>query len=90
MEDLIRQHEGVLEVAVIGIPDERAGEIPGAYVKTEKFSRNTSWSKLDGTFLISKIATLKCDKEASRYRRIGCKYFAIKFLLILSCYGYFY
>ena len=32
MEDLIRQHEGVLEVAVIGIPDERAGEIPGAYV----------------------------------------------------------
>ena len=32
LEDLIRQHEGVLEVAVIGIPDERAGEIPGAYV----------------------------------------------------------
>ena len=32
LEDLIRQHEGVLEVAVTGIPDERAGELPRAYV----------------------------------------------------------
>ena len=32
LEDLIRQHEGVLEVAVTGIPDERAGEMPRAYV----------------------------------------------------------
>ena len=89
MEDLIRQHEGVLEVAVIGIPDERAGEIPGAYV-IRKNGKVLEKHIMDGTFLISKIATLKCDKEASRYRRIGCKYFAIKFLLILSCYGYFY
>ena len=38
MEDLIRQHEGVIEVAVTGIPDERAGEMPRAYVirKTRK------------------------------------------------------
>jgi len=38
LEDLIRQHEGVLEVAVTGIPDERAGEMPRAYVirKTRK------------------------------------------------------
>jgi len=32
LEDLIRQHEGVVEVAVTGIPDERAGELPRAYV----------------------------------------------------------
>jgi len=32
LEDLIRQHEGVVDVAVTGIPDERAGELPRAYV----------------------------------------------------------
>jgi len=32
LEDLIRQHEGVTEVAVTGVPDERAGELPRAYV----------------------------------------------------------
>merc|ERR1711936_206604 len=38
LKDLIKQHEGVLEVAVTGIPDERAGEMPRAYVirKTRK------------------------------------------------------
>merc|ERR1719493_12324 len=32
LENLIRSQEGVLDVAVIGIPDERAGELPRAYV----------------------------------------------------------
>jgi len=32
LEDLIRQHDGVINVAVTGIPDERAGELPRAYV----------------------------------------------------------
>jgi len=32
LENLIRSLEGVMDVAVIGIPDERAGEIPRAYV----------------------------------------------------------
>jgi len=32
LEDLIRQHEGVVDVAVTGVPDERAGELPRAYV----------------------------------------------------------
>ena len=32
LEDLIRQHEGVTEVAVTSVPDERAGEMPRAYV----------------------------------------------------------
>merc|ERR1719431_241049 len=32
LEDLIRSHEGVTDVAVVGVPDERAGELPRAYV----------------------------------------------------------
>ena len=32
MEDLIRRHPGVLDVAVVGVPDERLGESPRAYV----------------------------------------------------------
>jgi len=32
LENLIRSLEGVMDVAVIGIPDDRAGEIPRAYV----------------------------------------------------------
>ena len=32
LEDLLRRLSGVKDVAVIGIPDERAGEVPRAYV----------------------------------------------------------
>eukprot|EP00088_Acartia_fossae_P023689 TRINITY_DN24705_c0_g1_i1.p1 TRINITY_DN24705_c0_g1~~TRINITY_DN24705_c0_g1_i1.p1 ORF type:complete len:606 (-),score=154.85 TRINITY_DN24705_c0_g1_i1:309-2126(-) len=32
LEDLIRRHPGVMDVAVVGVPDERAGELPRAYV----------------------------------------------------------
>ena len=32
LEDVIRSIRGVRDVAVIGIPDERAGEAPRAYV----------------------------------------------------------
>ena len=35
LEDLIRGMEGVRDVAVIGIPDARAGEVPRAYVVRE-------------------------------------------------------
>ena len=32
IEDLIRRHSGVNDVAVVGVPDERSGELPRAYV----------------------------------------------------------
>jgi len=32
LEDLIRRHPGVLDVAVVGVPDERSGELPRAYI----------------------------------------------------------
>ena len=32
MEDVIRQHPDVMDVGVIGIPDDYAGELPRAYV----------------------------------------------------------
>jgi len=32
LEDVIHKHPSVQDVAVIGIPDERAGELPRAYI----------------------------------------------------------
>jgi len=29
---LLRQHEKILDVAVVGIPDEKCGEVPRAYI----------------------------------------------------------
>ncbi len=36
LEDVIRRHSGVSDVAVIGVPDEIAGELPRAYVVKKK------------------------------------------------------
>lgn len=40
LEDLIRRHPGVMDVAVVGVPDERSGELPRAYVVRK--NRNVS------------------------------------------------
>lgn len=32
LEDVIRRHPGVVDVGVIGVPDDRAGELPRAYI----------------------------------------------------------
>lgn len=36
LEDIIRRMPGVIDVAVVGVPDELAGEIPRAFVVCEK------------------------------------------------------
>ena len=34
LEDMLRKHAGVADAAVIGVPDDEAGELPRAYVVT--------------------------------------------------------
>ncbi|KAK7067856.1 hypothetical protein SK128_024645 [Halocaridina rubra] len=48
LEDLIRQHEQVLDVGVVGIPNDRFGEVPRAYVTTKTLiSENDIHSFID-------------------------------------------
>jgi len=32
LEDLLRKHDAVADAAVVGVPDEEAGELPRAYI----------------------------------------------------------
>jgi acyl-CoA synthetase (AMP-forming)/AMP-acid ligase II len=60
VEEVIRQHPSVLDAAVIGLPDERWGEVvitvvelrPGVHVETEELS----------AFIRTRIAGYKCPK----------------------------
>ena len=57
LEDLIRRHPAVADVAVIGVPDDYAGELPRAYVvKKPGTSMNEEELK---SFLHSKVAPYK-------------------------------
>ena len=42
LEDLLRSHPGIADAAVIGIPDERSGEVPRAFIvlKDSKLTEN--------------------------------------------------
>lgn len=57
LEDILRRHPAVLDVAVIGVPDDMAGELPRAYV-VKKEGVNVSKEDV-AQFLDSKVAPHK-------------------------------
>lgn len=57
LEDMLRRHPDVLEVAVIGIPDEQAGELPRAYVVKKKGSTASEQEII--SFMDSKVSPHK-------------------------------
>ncbi|XP_050696858.1 uncharacterized protein LOC126985721 [Eriocheir sinensis] len=56
LEDTLLQHKGVTDVAVVGVPDDRAGELPRAYIV--KSSESCSAEDIHG-FLRDKLADFK-------------------------------
>ena len=57
LENLLRKHPNVADVAVIGIPDDRAGEVPRAYVVLTPGSNITP--EVIEDFLAGKVAPHK-------------------------------
>jgi len=58
LEDLLRRHPAVVNAAVIGVEDERAGELPRAYiVKKQGFSATSAEEIQD--FISAKVAAHK-------------------------------
>ncbi|XP_033346249.1 4-coumarate--CoA ligase 1-like [Bombus vosnesenskii] len=57
MEAVLRSHPDIQEAAVIGVPDERCGEIPKAFVVTTKGSKVTEEDIKD--FIKSKVSEYK-------------------------------
>lgn len=62
MENLLREHALVEDVAVIGIPDDRAGEVPRAYVVPTKGGQVPSEEELI-TFVEKRVSRHKCIKS---------------------------
>jgi acyl-CoA synthetase (AMP-forming)/AMP-acid ligase II len=58
IEDLLRTHPAVHDAAVIGVPDERLGEIPLAVIKVKP-----GWNLTDGDI------QLFCEQNLPRYKR---------------------
>lgn len=57
LEDILRRHPDVLDVAVIGIPDEIAGELPRAYIVKKSGSTVTAKDLIG--FMDSKVSPHK-------------------------------
>ena len=60
IEDLIRALEGVKDVAVIGVPDERSGEVPRAYVV-----------KSEGSGLTEEAVKKHVGENAAEYKQLA-------------------
>ena len=59
MEDVLRRIPGILDVAVIGVPDDIAGELPRAYVV-----------KKEGTALSKEDINKFVDEKVSHHKRL--------------------
>ena len=57
---MIMEHSGVLEVCVVGVPDDRWGEVPKAFV-TKRSGDNVSGDDIIG-FCRERIARFKAPK----------------------------
>lgn len=57
MEAVLRSHPDIQEAAVIGVPDERCGEVPKAFVVTTKGSKVTEEDIKD--FIKNKVSEYK-------------------------------
>ena len=63
LELTLAQHEAVLEVAVVGVPNERWGEVPRAYVVLKENHSVTEDEIIE--FCKERLASYKCVKEVS-------------------------
>ncbi|KAG7158440.1 4-coumarate--CoA ligase 3-like 3 [Homarus americanus] len=63
LEDLLLQHSGVKNVAVVGVPDERAGEMPRAYVIRQDDTTEEDLNK----FLEPRVAAYKYLKGGIKF-----------------------
>jgi fatty-acyl-CoA synthase len=63
VEQAIAEHPAVLEVAVIAVPDEHWGEVPGAYVTLHQGSQTTADDIVD--FVRARLARFKAPKTVT-------------------------
>ena len=61
VEKVIMEHDGVLEVSVVGVPDERWGEVPKAFITTREGSTVTESEIIE--FTRDRIAHFKAPKS---------------------------
>ena len=61
VEKVIMEHDGVLEVSVVGVPDERWGEVPKAFITTREGSAVTESEIIE--FTRDRIAHFKAPKS---------------------------
>ena len=61
VEKVIMEHDGVLEVSVVGVPDERWGEVPKAFIMPREGSSVTESEIIE--FTRDRIAHFKAPKS---------------------------
>ena len=61
LEGILRIHDEIMDAAVIGVPDERAGELPKAYVVKTHNSRLSENDVME--FVNERIASYKSVQE---------------------------